>query len=336
MKTINITNLPVSIFDSVSELTGKCQTMHSFLNLGEIYQDKIENIRNTRREMERVYLQTGKSEEYETLKTHYQEQKKYLPCACLQGVMVRDKNIPLDDRFSDFTKILCIDIDNPKPHENGEHFDAEILRDELFNLPFVAYASLSVGGTGVFLLIPTDGNKHGGTMQEAHAEHWRAFARLLKQCYGITADGATKDITRLRTVSHDANAQFRTNAQIFTERDRLIKPVQHFMMPNYTFSGVLSDDNRRVEEYVQEIEKRAQDVTYNYENWTKLAAAFASMGEQGRGYFLRVSRFYDGYDAQEANRKFDSFLRGGLYQGKRCTIASFFHICKQHNIKPNR
>ncbi len=95
-----------------------------------------------------------------------------------------------------------------------------------------------------------------------------------------------------------------------------------------------SNQNEDVLKVISEIEKSQSDITENYETWLKIGFAFSSeFGEQGRDYFIRVSRFYNGFNQAVCNKQFDKCLKS---QRSGVTIRSFFEIAKNSgfDIKP--
>lgn len=99
-----------------------------------------------------------------------------------------------------------------------------------------------------------------------------------------------------------------------------------------------------IEKVVERIEQSATDVTQNYADWRDLGFAFSQeLGEAGRDYFHRISRFYSGYSYDECNKQYDKCLKSS---GHGITIKTFFHLAqssginvaaneyKQHPVKP--
>lgn len=85
-----------------------------------------------------------------------------------------------------------------------------------------------------------------------------------------------------------------------------------------------------IEIVTQRIEAEHRDITANYQDWVDLAFALAGeLGEEGRSYFHRLSRFYPDYDEQEADKKYTSCLQSG--SGK-VNISTFFHLAQQAGI----
>ena len=82
---------------------------------------------------------------------------------------------------------------------------------------------------------------------------------------------------------------------------------------------------------VEAVEASGIDITASYSDWLAIAFALVSeLGEDGRELFHRLSRFYPGYDAAEADRQYSACLRDG---SREISIASLFSIAKAHGIR---
>lgn len=78
------------------------------------------------------------------------------------------------------------------------------------------------------------------------------------------------------------------------------------------------------------IEATHTDLTANYESWLQIGFALAhELGEPGRSYFQRISRFYPKYSQAETDKKYDRCLKGNR-QG--VTIKTFFYLAKQAGV----
>lgn len=89
-----------------------------------------------------------------------------------------------------------------------------------------------------------------------------------------------------------------------------------------------------IEQLVCSIESSCTDIAPDYASWRDLGFALAdALGESGRSYFHRLSRFYSAYDEREADKQFTACLRS---HGSGITINTLFHLAKQSGIKPVR
>ena len=85
-----------------------------------------------------------------------------------------------------------------------------------------------------------------------------------------------------------------------------------------------------VEEITQRIEAAAADIAPNYADWRDLGFALAdALGESGRSYYHRLSRFYSGYTESETDRQFSACLAA---HGHGVTVKTLFHLAKQAGI----
>ena len=65
-----------------------------------------------------------------------------------------------------------------------------------------------------------------------------------------------------------------------------------------------------IEDVVSRIESSAIDIAPNYADWRDLGFALAdALGENGRDYYQRLSRFYPNYSASETDKQFSSCLK---------------------------
>ena len=123
------------------------------------------------------------------------------------------------------TGLLSFDIDGK---DNGDFSPevAERLRDVLAGLPYVAYAALSASGAGVWGLIPIEVPAIDYAATRAlHGRFFAYVAELWRDSYGVTLDGACKDVGRARYLAYDAEAKRNPDATALTPRDLPTPPV---------------------------------------------------------------------------------------------------------------
>ena len=97
----------------------------------------------------------------------------------------------------------------------------------------------------------------------------------------------------------------------------------------------LPNDNRsHIDLVVYRIEASHTDITGSYADWLNLGFALADeLGEGGRDYFHRISRFYSKYSYTDCNKQFDQCLKA---KGHGITIKTLFHLAKQAGIEIGR
>lgn len=109
------------------------------------------------------------------------------------------------------------------------------------------------------------------------------------------------------------------------------KPVQSTTLspsPLGEGSGVRSESD--IETITQRIESTAVDIAPNYADWRDLGFALADeLGESGRAYYHRLSRFYQDYNSTEADKQFDACLKA---HGHGVSIKTFYHLAKAAGV----
>ena len=91
-----------------------------------------------------------------------------------------------------------------------------------------------------------------------------------------------------------------------------------------------ADPQGDIELVTQRIEAAGTDLTVDYGDWLRIGFALAdAIGESGRSYFHRLSRFYPSYNQQECDRQYDNCL---CSTGHGVTIRTFFQLAKDHGI----
>ncbi len=85
-----------------------------------------------------------------------------------------------------------------------------------------------------------------------------------------------------------------------------------------------------VEVLTQRVEARGLDITGDYHRWLNIGFALVEgLGENGRDFFHRLSRFYPGYSEAEADRQYDKCLRA---HGTGIRLATLFQYAKEEGI----
>ncbi len=85
-----------------------------------------------------------------------------------------------------------------------------------------------------------------------------------------------------------------------------------------------------IEIIIQRIETAHTDITAGYSNWLDLGFALSEeLGEAGRDYFHRISRFNPDYNHAETDKQFNNCLKSG---GSGVTIKTFFQKAKEAGI----
>jgi len=105
-------------------------------------------------------------------------------------------------------------------------------------------------------------------------------------------------------------------------------PLNSITNPRTDKISCISDSD--IEQITQRIESNQTDLTSDYADWRDLGFALADkLGESGRDYFHRISRFNADYSSDECNTQYDNCLKA---KGHGITIKTLFHFAKNAGI----
>ena len=85
-----------------------------------------------------------------------------------------------------------------------------------------------------------------------------------------------------------------------------------------------------IETITQRIESAAVDIAPNYADWRDLGFALAdALGESGRSYYHRLSRFYPSYSQSETDKQYSACLAS---HGHGVTVKTLYHLAKAAGV----
>lgn len=286
-ENIPLFETPVGIYGSTTDSTGREGTFKDFLLLGAKHRDTIERLRTLPDGEERTRL------------------KKSLPLATLSGVFAPTRT---NDNLKRHTGYICVDIDHAD--------DPEEVKAKLMRFSCAAFASISVGGHGVFALMKI-------AYPDRHAEQWQALTDELAT-WGIFNDTATKNVSRTRIVSYDPSPLFRDDSKVIPFEGIYVAPKIERIAPVCRMDA---DEIERNVAYCCD-KLGTVDITPGYNNWLYLGFALSSMGESGRQYFHAISQNNPAYNIRESDKRFTEYLR----RPRRIGIDYFFDVCRQYGV----
>lgn len=107
-------------------------------------------------------------------------------------------------------------------------------------------------------------------------------------------------------------------------------PSNSITNPRTVARTCVSVSNSDLEQITQRIESSQTDLTADYADWRDIGFALAEeLGESGRDYFHRISRFNADYSRDECNTQYDNCLKA---KGHGITIKTLFHLAKNAGI----
>lgn len=243
----------------------------------------------------------------------YVSLKRRLPTAMPQGVCPKHNN----NGFVSYTDVIQIDIDAPG---NGQLLDIPRIKSKLAKSPFVAYCGLSVGGHGLWVLIPIADHRD-------HVAHWRALAKDFA-AIGVAVDENTKNIGRLRFMARDPDAYINHAAKVYDKKIDEPKTPQPVFYSTATRANDITIG--WVYSCVQDIIAKNIDITTDYDDWLRAAGGIAHyMGKDGESIFHAIASRYDGYNERENAKLFAGMSKPA---DRQLGIVSFFRLCYKHGV----
>lgn len=296
----------ISIYEGVTDNTGRIATVAEFLGMGEAYKEQIAELRAASTDEERRAL------------------KQKIKCAAtISGIFEPTRKA---DNLKEHSGLVCIDIDHRDPNE---------IMPLLMDMDIIAYASRSIGGNGVFAIIPI-------ANPERHGEHFEALRLVFKERFGIELD-ATQDVCRLRFVSYDPEAFWRPDAKVWEgvwsepKRKTIPKattaPTITTNATTFQKSATVPQADRettiaRAKACADEVVRRGISLCETNKEWYVMAGALKDIGNEGREIFHQISRVWPKYDAGESDAEFNRAMR----ETRKADIGTFFSRCEANGI----
>jgi hypothetical protein len=199
---------------------------------------------------------------------------------------------------------ICIDID-AKVNSCIDSWPR--LRDTLGTWKEVEFAALSASGNGLLLVIKISN-------PEKHLYHFQAIQNAFTE-HGIMIDKACCDVSRLRFMTFDKDAIINENV------------TPHLFVPHKTTfkKAVFKGKHNNLDNLVNEIENLGLDITCSYKQWYEIGCAIANeVGDGGRNYYHRLSRYHPKYNQKECDMQYDKCLK----DPKGFTIRTIFYYRK--------
>lgn len=255
----------------------------------------------------------------------YTKAKAQAPAAVLQGVCPSWKN----NEFESLARVLCLDIDGPKPGEpdNGNAWvqDWNQVKNNLAALPWVAYCALSAGGRGVFVLIPIE-----RADAQTYAAYYETWETLLKSRFNLATDSNCKNLARLRFMTHDPAPIINRGALVW---DKVLQIPQDWRQgPRLaTPCDLTPEQQKAVRDAVQYCTAHCISIADDYNDWMRLAAFFAHSWDDAEGaeLFHRLAALSPKYRERENDYKLRNLAKQHPNPVK---FGTFVKLCKDNGV----
>jgi hypothetical protein len=260
-------------------------TIETVLNQikSDIHKSQIENLRNQ--------LELGNKE-------YYDNYKKQLPAVTFSATFnIRRTN----EHLKKYNPLIVIDIDKLDAQQLKTAYD-NLLGDQYV---FSFWRSPSNNGYKGIVAIDYQINDTEIDLAGQHKSAFKKLSDYFFEKYGIELDKSGSDITRLCFLSYDnfLIQKSKFNKFQITNEDLIVSVKSSASKSiKLTFASDLDAlynpkgknnqfDRKIMTDIIRHLKNKKQSITYNYEEWCKVAMAIANTFtyEIGLNYFLKLS-----------------------------------------------
>lgn len=278
-----IHNTKVSIMEQHKVL--EISSLYNAIKTGRKHKEEIEAVRKIDRQ--------ANESEYRQAKDNI---LSFTPsCLCPIGGSAKAENV------EHVNNLIAIDLDA----KDNEGVTLEEMRTKINSLPYVMYSSISVGGKGMYALLP---------IAEENKNDFKAVFNALNEEFkalGLTLDSSCINVNRERYMSFDDNEYWNKQCEIYTRKINIPTQVNgHPTRVEINANKPLTArEYNKVRDMVKDIKENHLQLTKNHYDTLGIANAIANIwGEEGRELFHLIRSQRSGYDSFKTDRTFDDML----------------------------
>lgn len=276
-----LTNTKVSIMEK-----------HKVLNEGSLYDAIKTGYGLCRQEIEAVRSIDRQANESEYKKAK-EKVLSFTPSCVCKGETAKE--------VKEINALIAVDLDE----KDNENITIEEMRTKINSLPYVMYSSLSVGGKGMYALIP---------ILENNKNDFKGVFKALESDFnkiGLKLDSSCVNVNRERYMSIDDNEYWNDKAEIYDKKISI--PTQVHTHPSKVGENankpLTQREYNKVKSMVEDIKANKIQVSKNHDDTLKIANAIANIfGEKGRELLHLIRSQRSGYDEFKTDCKFDYVL----------------------------
>ena len=280
-------------------------SLYNAIAMGSICKEEIEAVRMIDRTTHEIEYKQAKAKVL-----------SYTPsCLCPIGGSAKAENV------EHVNNLIAIDLDA----KDNEGVTLEEMRKRVNSLPFVMYSSMSVGGRGMYALLP---------IKEENKNDFKAVFNALNEDFkalGLTLDSSCVNVNRERYMSYDDNEYWNTKCEIYTKKISIPTQVHtHLSKVGVNANKPLTPrEFSKVKSMVEDIKRNKLQLSKNHTDTLGLANAIANIwGEDGRDLLHIIRSQREGYDEYKIDGEFDYAL-DHLDEGERYGLGLIFTKYKE-------
>lgn len=295
-------NTKVSIMKRHNVL--EISSLYNAIIMGKEHKKEIEAVRKIDRQ--------ANESEYRQAKDNI---LSFIPSCVCKGKTGKAKNV------FHVNNLIAIDLDE----KDNENITIEEMRKRVNSLPYVMYSSLSVGGKGMYALLP---------IAEENKNDFKAVFNALNEDFkalGLTLDSSCINVNRERYMSYDDNEYWNDKAEIYTKKLNI--PPQVNGHPSKVWENankpLTAREYNKVRDMVEDIKQNRLILTKNHTDTLMLANCIANVwGEEGRELLHIIRSQREGYDEYKTDCNYD-YVLDNLDDNERYGLGFIFSKYKE-------
>ena len=305
-----LTNTKVSILKGHKVLNES--DLYNAIITGRICKKEIAKIRSIDRSKDEIAYKQAKSKVL-----------TYTPSCLCQGETAKE--------VAHVNNLIAIDLDE----KDNENITIEEMRKRVNSLPYVMYSSISVGGKGMYALIP---------ISENNKNDFKGVFKALEEDFiklGLKLDNSCVNVNRERYMSVDDNEFWNTKCEIYDKKLNI--PTQVHTHPskvgeNATNKPLTEREFSKVRDMVEDIKANKLQLTKNHTDTLMLANCIANVwGEEGRTLLHIIRSQREGYDEYKTDENY-TYVLDHLEEGEKFGLGLIFdkyNKAKGHQTQVN-
>lgn len=292
---------------------------HKVLNESDLYNAIITG-RTCKQEIEAVRM-IDRSKDEIAYKKAKEKVLSYTPSCVCKGKTAKE--------VAHVNNLIAIDLDA----KDNEGVTIEEMRKRINSLPYVMYSSLSVGGKGMYALIP---------IAEDNKNDFKAVFNALNEDFkglGLSLDGSCVNVNRERYISYDDKENWNTQCEIYDRKISIPTQVNTTLLRGGDNAKPLTQrEYNKVRDMVKDIKENRLILTKNHTDTLMIANCLANIwGEEGRTLLHIIRSQREGYDEYKTDCNYD-YVLDHLDEGEKFNIGFLFskyNKAKGHQTQVN-
>ena len=287
-------------------------TLYNAIMLGRNCKEEIEAVRSIDRQ--------ANESEYRQAKAKV---LSYTPsCVCASTTAKEVKEVD---------PVVAVDLDA----KDNEGVTIEEMRKKINSLPYVMYSSISVGGRGMYALLPiAEDNKNDvkGVFKALESD----FNKI-----GLKLDSSCINVNRERYMSYDDNEYWNTQCEIYDKKISIPTQVNKQPLQGLEVNAnkpLTAREYNKVKSMVEDIKANKLVLTKNHTDTLMIANCLANIwGEEGRTLLHIIRQQRSGYDEFKTDENY-SYVLDHLDEGERFNLGFLFskyNQAKGHQTQVN-